>query len=158
MICTLFGATAFAQRAGSGADQIESFAAPIDGLPTEGSIWGMPVNVHGQTTYINQRYNNFTSSYSGQNSMSALKSMSYTWSGTLFFGARLAPNTDIYFNPEVFSGVPFSNLTGLGGFSNGEARSNSEIRAALAPNIFLIRTYEEITNNIINTTINSLST
>jgi high affinity Mn2+ porin len=121
IICTFFGATAFAQRAGSGADQIAGFAEAIHGLPTEGEFFGLPVNVHGQTTYINQRYNNFTSSYSGQNSMSALKSMSYTWSGTLFFGARLAPNTDIYFNPEVISGVPFSGLTGLGGFTNGEA-------------------------------------
>ena len=121
IICTVFGATAFAQRAGSGADQIAGFAEAIQGLPTEGELFGLPVNIHGQTTYINQRYNNFTSSYSGQNSMSALKSMSYTWSGTLFFGARLAPNTDIYFNPEVISGVPFSGLTGLGGFTNGEA-------------------------------------
>ena len=121
IICPVFGATAFAQRAGSGADQIAGFAEAIQGLPTEGELFGLPVNVHGQTTYINQRYNNFTSSYSGQNSMSALKSMSYTWSGTLFFGARLAPNTDIYFNPEVISGVPFSGLTGLGGFTNGEA-------------------------------------
>ncbi|OZA78162.1 carbohydrate porin [Polynucleobacter sp. 39-46-10] len=112
---------AFAQKAGSGADQIETFAEPIAGLPTEGSIWGMPVNLHGQTTYINQRYNNFTSSYSGQNSLDSLKSMSYTWSGTLFFGARIAPNTDVYFNPEVVSGVPFSDLAGLGGFTNGEA-------------------------------------
>ncbi|MBU3557580.1 carbohydrate porin [Polynucleobacter sp. Ross1-W9] len=121
IICTFFGATAFAQRAGSGADQIAGFAEAIHGLPTEGELFGLPMNVHGQTTYINQRYNNFTSSYSGQNSMSSLKSMSYTWSGTLFFGARLAPNTDIYFNPEVISGVPFSGLTGLGGFTNGEA-------------------------------------
>jgi len=81
----------------------------------------MPVNVHGQTTYINQRYNNFTASYSGLNSMSAQKSMSYTWSGTLFFGARILPDTDVYFNPEVFSGVPFSGLVGLAGFTNGEA-------------------------------------
>ena len=113
--------TALAQKAGSGSDQVASFASPIDDLPTEGSLWGMPVNLHGQTTYINQRYNNFTSSYSGENSLSSLKSMSYTWSGTLFFGARLAPNTDIYFNPEVVSGVPFSDLSGLGGFTNGEA-------------------------------------
>ncbi|QWE21254.1 carbohydrate porin [Polynucleobacter sp. AP-Kolm-20A-A1] len=121
MICTFFGATAFAQKAGSGSDQIASFAAPIDGLSTEGELFGLPVNIHGQSTYINQRYNNFTSSYSGVNSMSAQKSMSYTWSGTLFFGARVAPNTDVYFNPEVISGVPFSGLTGLGGFTNGEA-------------------------------------
>jgi len=128
-ICTFFGATAFAQRAGSGADQIASFAEAIHGLPTEGEIFGLPVNVHGQTTYINQRYNNFTSSYSGQNSLSSLKSMSYTWSGTLFFGARLAPNTDIYFNPEVVSGVPFSGLVGLGGFTNGEATKASGAQA-----------------------------
>ena len=113
--------SAHAQKAGSGADQVETFAEPIAWLPTEGSLWGMPVNLHGQTTYINQRYNNFTSSYSGQNSLDSLKSMSYTWSGTLFFGARLAPNTDVYFNPEVVSGVPFSDLAGLGGFTNGEA-------------------------------------
>lgn len=129
MICTFFGATAFAQKAGSGSDQIASFAEPIDNLPTEGTLSGLPVNIHGQTTYINQRYNNFTSSYSGMNSMSAQKSMAYTWSGTLFFGARVAPNTDIYFNPEVISGVPFSDLTGLGGFSNGEANKSAGLNA-----------------------------
>jgi hypothetical protein len=79
---------------------------------------GLPVNIHGQTTYINQRYNNFTSSYSGMNSLAAQKSMSYTWSGTLFFGARLAPDTDVYFNPEVISGVPFNLLPS----SNGKLR------------------------------------
>ncbi|MBU3550284.1 carbohydrate porin [Polynucleobacter sp. MWH-Berg-3C6] len=120
IICTFLGATAFAQKAGSGSDQIATFAAPIQDFPTEGELFGLPVNVHGQTTYINQRYNNFTSSYSGSNSLNAQKSMSYTWSGTLFFGARVAPNTDIYFNPEVISGVPFSGLEGLGGFTNGE--------------------------------------
>ena len=129
MICTFFGATAFAQKAGSGSDQIASFAEPIDNLPTEGTLFGLPVNIHGQTTYINQRYNNFTSSYSGMNSLSSQKSMAYTWSGTLFFGARLAPNTDIYFNPEVISGVPFSDLTGLGGFSNGEANKSAGLNA-----------------------------
>ena len=121
IICTLFEATAFAQRAGSGADQIASFAEDISWLPTEGEIFGLPVNVHGQTTYINQRYNAFNSPYQGQNSLLPQKSMSYTWSGTLFFGARIASNTDIYFNPEVVSGVPFSGLTGLGGPTNGEA-------------------------------------
>ena len=120
IICTFLGASAFAQRAGSGADQIASFASPIENLPTDGELFGLPVNVHGQTTYINQRYNNFTSSYLGMNSLAAQKSMSYTWSGTLFFGARVAPDTDVYFNPEVISGVAFSGLTGLGGFSNGE--------------------------------------
>jgi high affinity Mn2+ porin len=121
LFAAFYSLTAHAQKAGSGADQVETFAEPIAWLPTEGSLWGMPVNLHGQTTYINQRYNNFNSSYSGQNSLDSLKSMSYTWSGTLFFGARIASNTDIYFNPEVVSGIPFSDLAGLGGFTNGEA-------------------------------------
>ncbi len=144
IICTFFGATAFAQKAGSGSDQIASFASPIDDLPTEGTLFGLPVNIHGQTTYINQRYNNFTSSYSGENSLSSLKSMSYTWSGTLFFGARLAPNTDIYFNPEVVSGVPFSDLVGLGGFSNGEATKAAGLNAKFySARAFLRQTFNQ---------------
>ena len=144
IICTFFGATAFAQKAGSGSDQIASFASPIDDLPTEGELFGLPVNIHGQTTYINQRYNNFTSSYSGMNSMSAQKSMAYTWSGTLFFGARLAPNTDVYFNPEVISGVPFSGLTGLGGFSNGEANKSAGLNAKFySARAFLRQTFNQ---------------
>ena len=90
-------------------------------IPTEFEIFGMPVNWHAQTTYINQRYPNFNAQYSGPNSLKNNHALSYTWSGTLFLGARIAPNTDIYFNPEVFSGVPFSGLVGLGGLSNGEA-------------------------------------
>ncbi len=121
LLAAFYSATTLAQKAGSGSDQIASFAAQIADLPTEGELLGLPVNVHGQTTYINQRYNNFTSSYSGMRSLSNDKAMSYTWSGTLFLGARIAPDTDIYFNPEVISGVPFSGLNGLGGFTNGEA-------------------------------------
>ncbi len=144
IFCTCFGASAFAQRAGSGADQISSFANDLSWLPTEGELFGLPVNVHGQTTYINQRYNNFTSSYSGENSLSALKSMSYTWSGTLFLGARLAPNTDVYFNPEVVSGVPFSDLVGLGGFTNGEATKAAGLNAKFySARAFLRQTFNQ---------------
>ena len=121
LLAAVCSSAALAQKAGSGSDQVATFAAPIEGVETEGTLFGLPVNIHGQTTYINQRYNNFTSSYSGENSLDALMSMSYTWSGTLFLGARIAPNTDVYFNPEVVSGVAFSGLTGMGGFSNGEA-------------------------------------
>lgn len=148
--CTFFGATAFAQRAGSGADQIASFGDDLHWLPTEGEIFGLPVNIHGQTTYINQRYNNFTSSYSGQNSLSELKSMSYTWSGTLFLGARLAPNTDIYFNPEVISGVPFSGLVGLGGFTNGEGSKAAGLNAKFySARAFLRHTINQEGNKVV---------
>jgi high affinity Mn2+ porin len=129
LLAALCSTTALAQKAGSGSDQIATFAAPIQDLPTEGELFGLPVNLHGQTTYINQRYNNFTSSYSGMRSLSNDKAMSYTWSGTLFLGARVAPDTDIYFNPEVISGVPFSSLNGLGGFTNGEATKANGAKA-----------------------------
>ncbi len=148
--CTFFGASAFAQRAGSGADQIASFADDLSWLPTEGELFGLPVNIHGQSTYINQRYNNFTSSYSGENSLSALKSMAYTWSGTLFLGARLAPNTDIYFNPEVVSGVPFSDLVGLGGFTNGEATKAAGLNAKFySARAFLRQTFNQEGDKIV---------
>ena len=144
IVCTFLASAAFAQKAGSGSDQIASFADDISWLPTESEIFGLPVNVHGQTTYVNQRYNNFTSSYSGQNSLSALNSMSYSWTGTLFFGARLAPNTDIYFNPEVVSGVPFSGLVGLGGFTNGEGTKASGLNAKVySARAFLRQTFNQ---------------
>ncbi len=150
IVCTFFGASAFAQRAGSGADQIASFANDLSWLPTEGELFGLPVNIHGQSTYINQRYNNFTSSYSGQNSLSALNSMSYTWSGTLFLGARLAPNTDIYFNPEVISGVPFSGLVGLGGFTNGEGSKATGAQAKFySARAFLRQTFNQEGNKVV---------
>ncbi|MBU3601477.1 carbohydrate porin [Polynucleobacter sp. AM-25C3] len=150
LLAAFYSTTALAQKAGSGADQVETFAAPIAGLPTEGSLWGMPVNLHGQTTYINQRYNNFTSSYSGQNSLDSLKSMSYTWSGTLFFGARIAPNTDIYFNPEVVSGVPFSDLAGLGGFTNGEAtKANGAQAKFYSARAFVRQTINQEGNKVV---------
>jgi high affinity Mn2+ porin len=129
LLAAFSSTTVLAQKAGSGSDQIATFASPIDNLPTEGELFGLPVNIHGQTTYINQRYSNFNSPYSGQNSLDSLKSMSYTWSGTLFMGARIAPDTDIYFNPEVVSGVPFSGLVGLGGFTNGEATKAGGVQA-----------------------------
>ncbi|MES2586497.1 MAG: carbohydrate porin [Pseudomonadota bacterium] len=141
---------ALAQKAGSGSDQIASFASPITDLPTEGELFGLPVNVHGQTTYINQRYNNFTSSYSGMRSLSNDKAMSYTWSGTLFMGARLAPNTDVYFNPEVISGVPFSGLNGLGGFSNGEAtKANGAQAKFYSARAFVRQTINQEGNKVV---------
>ena len=57
-LLSLLSFSALAQKAGTGADQISSIDQQIEGFPTEYSIGGMPVNIHGQTTYINQRYNN----------------------------------------------------------------------------------------------------
>lgn len=74
-----------------------------------------------QTTYNWQKHPSFNSPYSGVNSLSSSSERMYTFSLTAHWGTRLWSGGELYFNPEMVSGVPFSgNLIGLGGFSNGE--------------------------------------
>lgn len=79
-----------------------------------------PFAVHGQTTYIWQRKPSFGAAYSGENSLSTGRDRSYSFTGTLDLGLRLWQGAEFHFNPEVAQGVPFSDLHGLGGLSNGE--------------------------------------
>ena len=68
-------------------------------------------SVHAQMTYINQMHNSFNSRYNGENSLLSRSEgstgRSYSLSGTLFLGARLFEDTEVYYNPEMFSGSPF---------------------------------------------------
>ena len=74
-----------------------------------------------QTTYNWQKHPSFTSSYAGINSLASAADKMYTFSTTAHWGTRLWQGGELYFNPELASGVPFSNnLVGLGGFTNGE--------------------------------------
>jgi len=88
-------------------------------------------SIHGQATYINQFKNNFNSPYYGAKSLLNKSdgdiSKSYTFSGTAFLGARLWKGAEAYINPEMFEGIPFSGLSGLGGFSNGELQKGEAI-------------------------------
>ena len=91
---------------------------------------------HAQSTYINQLHNSFNSSYNGQNSLlsrtEGADGRSYSLSGTLFLGAKLWQDTEVYYNPEMFAGTPFTgSLVGLGGFQNGELQ-----KGAYAPPIY----------------------
>ena len=90
-------------------------------------------SVHGQITYINQIKNNFNSPYEGSksllNSSNGDIGSSYTFTGTLFLGTRLWQGAELYYNPEVFQGIPFSGLSGLGGFNNGELQKGAAIPA-----------------------------
>jgi hypothetical protein len=65
-----------------------------------------------------------TSPYSGQNSLRGERESSYTFTSTVFLGLHLG-DTELYFNPEVVQGLPFSGLHGLGGFTNGEMQRGS---------------------------------
>ncbi len=75
-----------------------------------------------QLTYNAQMHGAFRSLMpDGPNSLVARRDHMYTFSATAHWGKRLAPDTELYFNPEVVQGVPFTNnLVGLGGFTNGE--------------------------------------
>src|SRR4051812_17350336 len=75
---------------------------------------------HAQGTYARQYKPAMHSPYEGANSLRGAKESSYTFSGTLFLAARLPTGTELYFNPEAVQANPFSELKGLGGFSNGE--------------------------------------
>ncbi len=74
-----------------------------------------------QSTYNWQRYPSFPASYSGTNSLVPTGDKMFTFTATAHWGARLWQGAEVYFNPELAAGVPFSqNLVGLGGFTNGE--------------------------------------
>ncbi|WP_198970368.1 carbohydrate porin [Xylophilus sp. ASV27] len=79
-----------------------------------------PWNLHAQATYVWQIKPSFPAAYSGPDSLSPERARSYSFTSTAFMGLRLGPATEAYFNPEVVQGLPLSNLTGLGGPTNGE--------------------------------------
>jgi len=88
-------------------------------------------SIHAQSTYISQWKNNFNSPYYGEKSMLNKTEgdvpRSYTFSATAFLGGRLWEGAEVYLNPEMFEGTPFSNLSGLGGFTNGELQKGSAV-------------------------------
>src|SRR5262245_3883922 len=90
--------------------------------------WG--IEAHAQATYVRQYKPGFDAAYSGPKSLGADREYGYTLSGTLFLGAKLGENLEVYYNPEAVQGSPLSGLQGLGGFSNGENQrgSGSQIR------------------------------
>jgi hypothetical protein len=77
-------------------------------------------NAHFQSTYVWQSKQPFAAAYSGPNSLRPEREKSYTFSATAYLGVRLWSGGELYFNPEAIQGVPLSDVTGLGGFTNGE--------------------------------------
>ncbi len=86
-------------------------------------------SLHGQATYVLQYKNKFNSPYQGEKSLLSTgdQTKSYTVTVTPFLGARLWEGAEIYYNPEASEGMPFSNLSGLGGFTNGEMQRGNNV-------------------------------
>jgi len=80
---------------------------------------------HGQATYVSQQKPGFSALYSGPNSLSTERAHSYSFTSTLFLGTRISEGGEFYVNPEAVQGLPLSNLTGLGGLTNGELQKTS---------------------------------
>ena len=95
-----------------------AIALPVSSYAEEISneVW----NASFQTTYIWQTKPSFSASYSGINSLRSEHEKSYSFSATATLGWRAWQGGELYFDPELVQGVPLSNLTGLGGMTNGE--------------------------------------
>jgi opacity protein-like surface antigen len=95
-----------------------------------------------QTTYVWQNKPSFRAAYSGQNSLSAQTEKSYTATATAYLGLRTWQGGELYFNPGVTQGRPFSNLEGSAGFSNGELTRTAGSRPKLyRQRLFLRQTW-----------------
>lgn len=99
-------------------------------------------NAKYQATYVWQAKRPFAAAYSGQNSLSTDREKSYSFTATAAFGFRPWVGGELYFDPEVAQGVPLSNLTGLGGFTNGEiARVSGPTPTFYRARLFLRQTW-----------------
>ena len=96
----------------------------------------------GQATYIRQRQSSLRSPYSGANSLGAEAAESYSFTATLGLGWRPWAGGELYGNVEGAQGLPLSDLTGLGGFTNGEmARSAGPTLSLYRARLFLRQTW-----------------
>jgi len=76
--------------------------------------------VYGQATYTEQETDGFHAPYAGPNSLSP-HSGHETTDATLYLGARLWQDAELWVNPEADQGFGLDNTLGLAGFSSGEA-------------------------------------
>ena len=77
---------------------------------------------HLQATYVRQAKPGFDAPYTGPKSLQPDRDYGYSFTTTVFLGARLGEGWEAYFDPEFVQGRALSELQGLGGFTNGESQ------------------------------------
>ncbi len=77
-------------------------------------------NLFYQATSIGQYHGTFPALYDGPLSLRSYPEKDASLTTTLFFGLRLARNTQFYFDGEIAGGKGFSNVNGLANPTNGE--------------------------------------
>jgi high affinity Mn2+ porin len=76
--------------------------------------------VHGQFTYTEQATSDFNAPYAGPNSLTPNKGAETT-DVSLFLGARMWSDAEIWLNPEIDQGFGLDNTVGVAGFPSAEA-------------------------------------
>ena len=84
-----------------------------------------PFEAHWQSTYLRQTKPAFASPYAGPKSLGGARAGSYSFTSTMYVGVRAGEGLELYYNPELTQGVPFSQLQGVAGFTNGELARTS---------------------------------
>lgn len=102
-----------------------SQAAPSAGTAEPATSADEAWQLHGQATYVWQHKAAMSAPYSGDNSLGGPRALSYSFTATAAAGWRPWAGGELYGNLEGAQGVPLSNLTGLGGFTNGEMARSS---------------------------------
>jgi high affinity Mn2+ porin len=78
-----------------------------------------------QSTYVWQGKPAFSAPYTGSHSLIPERERSYTLTATAYLGMRAWQGAELYYNPELIQSNALSDLTGLGGLSNGENQKGS---------------------------------
>lgn len=91
-------------------------AQPARGAEQPDESW----NLHSQVTQVFQLKPSFPAAYTGANSLIPDRERSRTTTATLSAGFKPWSGGEFYLNPELAIGVPFSDVKGVGGFTNGE--------------------------------------
>jgi high affinity Mn2+ porin len=94
-------------------------------------------NLYFQATSIGDRHGTFNSPYEGPLSLRDYPERDVSLTTTLFFGLRLGPGTQLYFDPEIAGGRGFSGVNGFANPPNGELPRV----ASAAPKPYLARLY-----------------
>lgn len=82
----------------------------------------------GEATFILQHLFKFRSPYEGPNSLRSRDETELSDTYTLYLGARLIRNLEVYINPEIAWGNGISYGTGLAGYPNGDIIGQSTLR------------------------------
>ena len=115
----------------------KSFICAQNATQLKDTLKNETINFHFQQTEITQYHSPFKAKYTGYNSLDPSSETQSSISSTLFIGAKIFKNFNVYFDPEISGGGGFSQTTGIAGFSNGEVYRVSDP----SPHIYVARFY-----------------